>query len=151
MMHAPLPFRLHRAGRDTMGLEGFASVSYRVDGVLHLTPEGLTFDWRETSTREEVSLARVGTDVDVYDLEPLDLPTQRLAGAWVIGGWWWPRLELRVRSVGDLEGVPGARGVTLVLRIHRRDRDLARGIAGTIMARIRNETPAQSPSAARPG
>lgn len=141
MMHVPLPFQLRAGGRDTMGLEGIESVSYRVDGVLRLTPEGLLFEWSETRTEERVSLARIGTDVDQYPLEPLLLPMQRVAGAWVIGGWWWPRLELRAHSVQDFEDVPGARGVTLVLRIHRRDRELARALAGAIAARLRNETP----------
>lgn len=140
----PLPFRLSPSGRDTMGLEGIESVSFRVDGLLHLTADGLRFEWDETRTSERFSLERTGTDVEHYALEPLDLPFDRIAGAWVIGGWWWPRLELRARALEDWEGVPGARGVTLVLRLARRDRALAEAIASQITRRITDETPSRA-------
>lgn len=129
----PLPFRLGPPGKDTIDLEGIKSVSYRLDGLLHLTDDGITLEWTETRTVEEVSLDRVGTDVDEAGTVSLEVPMERLAGAWVIGGWWWPRLELRARGFEDFEQVPGVRGVTLSLRIHRRDRALANAIAGEIV------------------
>lgn len=130
----PLPFRVGVPGRDTMDLELIESVSSRIDGLLHLRADGIRLEWQETETREQVSLERVGTDVERYELQPLELPYDRIAGAWVIGGWWWPRLELRARSFADLEGVPGARGITLMLRIQRRDRALARAVAAELVA-----------------
>ena len=143
-MMSPLPFRIGVAGRDTMGLEGIESVSYRVDGLLLLTGDGLRFEWDETRTSERLSLERTGTDVEEYALEPLELPFDRLGGAWLIGGWWWPRLELRARALEDWDGVPGARGVTLVLRVARRDRALARAIAAQLTQRIAHETPSSA-------
>lgn len=140
----PLPFTMGAPGRDTMGLEGIESVSYRVDGLVHVTPEGLTLEWNETRTSERFSLERTGTDVEEYELEPLELPFDHLAGAWVVGGWWWPRLELRARSLEVFEGVPGARGVTLTLRIKRRDRALARRIAAALHSPHQLETHAGS-------
>ena len=68
----PLPFRLNPTGRDSVDLDGIASVSHVLTGRL-------------------------------------------LAGAWVLGGWWMPRFDLRVRSVEDPEGVPATRGVALAL------------------------------------
>ena len=132
----PLPFKLSATGRDSMGLDGIESVSYQSDGLLHLTDTGLLLEWTETRTSEKVSLERIGTDVTTFEPELLELPFERLAGAWVIGGWWWPRLELRAATLDDLAGAPGARGVTLVLKIHRRDRETARAIAAEVQARV---------------
>jgi hypothetical protein len=128
----PLPFRLNPTGRDTLGFEGIESVSYRVDGLLRLADQSVTLEWTGTRTTEQVSLDKIGTDVDELPLEWLEVPFGRLAGAWVIGGWWWPRLELRARGVEDFDGVPATRCVTLRLRIHRRDRRLAHAIASEI-------------------
>jgi hypothetical protein len=86
-----------------------------------------------------VSLDRVGTDVAEVASDWLDLPFERIAAAWVIGGWWRPQLEIRTRSIEDLEDVPAARGITLRLRIHRRDRRLALAIAAEIEARFQAE------------
>jgi hypothetical protein len=132
----PLPFRLSVPGRDTIGFEGIKSVSYRADGLLHLHDEGITLEWTETRTIDEVSLENIGTNVDASAADGLEVPMSRLAGAWVIGGWWWPRLELRARGLEDFQYVPGVRGVTLSLRIHRRDRELARAIAREIEAGV---------------
>jgi hypothetical protein len=116
------------------------SVSYRLDGLLHLTDHGVALEWIETRTLEQVSLEKIGTDVDEVATDILEVPMARLAGAWVIGGWWWPQLELRARGFKDFEEVPGARGVSLRLRIHRRDRALARAIAGEIQAGVAAES-----------
>ena len=115
-------------------MDGIESVGNRVDGVLRLEEHGLSLEWNETQTIQEVSLARVGTEVRELPLEWLDLPMERVTGAWLVGGWWRPRLEVRLLSSEDLAGVPGARGVTLPLRIRRRDRELARVIAAAIVA-----------------
>lgn len=132
----PLPFRLSPTGRDTLALEGIESVSYRFDGFLRLADQSVTLEWSGTRTTEQVSLDKIGTDVDEFPLEWLEVPFRRLAAAWVIGGWWWPRLELRARGVEDFDQVPAARGITLRLRIRRRDRGLARAIASEIEARV---------------
>ena len=129
-----LPFRLGSPGKDTIDIEGIKSVSYRADGLLHLTDDGIDLEWTETRTVDEVSLDGIGTRVSESAPEYLDLPMERIAGAWVIGGWWWPRLELRARGLDDFAEVPGSRGVTLRLRIHRRDRALAHDIAQQIRA-----------------
>ena len=136
MLLDPLPFRLNPTGRDTLAFEGIESVSYCLDGFLRLADQGVTLEWAGTRTSEQVSLDRIGTRVVELPLEWVELPFQRLAAAWVIGGWWWPRLELRARSVEDFDEVPTARGITLRLRIHRRDRELARAVAAEIEAGV---------------
>ena len=131
-----LPFRLHPTGRDTIGFERIESVSYRLSGLLRLADQGVILEWTGTRTTQQVSLDKIGTDVDQLPLECFELPFGRIAGAWVIGGWWRPRFELRARQDEDLNGVPSTRGVTLSLRIHRRDRGLAHAIASEIAARV---------------
>lgn len=132
----PLPFRLKRPGWDSVGFSGIESVSHRADGTLRVTEQGVRLEWAEVQTVEQVSLDRVSTDVNELPPEWLELPSERIAGAWLVGGWWAPRLDLRARETGDFEGVPGVRGVTLSLRIHRRDRPLAGAIAQAIASRL---------------
>lgn len=131
----PLPCRLNASGKDTMDFLGVQSVSYRLDGILHVGDDGITLEWTGTRTTEEVSLTRVATEVDELPLEWLEMPMEQLTGATVLGGWWWPRLELRARALADFVDVPGARGVTLPLYIQRRDRALARRVAREITIR----------------
>jgi hypothetical protein len=119
-----------------MGFNGIESVSHRADGILRVTERGVALEWAEVQTVEEVTLEHVGTDVIELPPEWLELPSERIAGAWLVGGWWSPCLDLRVCEMEDLEGVPGVRGVTLSLRIHRRDRALASAIAQAIVSRI---------------
>lgn len=132
----PLPFRLSRPGWDAMDLSGIESVSHRADGLLYVTADGVRLEWAEVRTVERFSLERIGTRVVKLTPEWLELPDACIAGAWLAGGWWAPRLELRTRELAHLDGVPGARGVTLPLRIHRRDRALAGTIATEITRRI---------------
>jgi hypothetical protein len=130
----PLPFRLGVTGRDTVGADGIESVSYRVNGTLRLEEGNIVLEWTGTRTLDRVSLDGIGTDVIELPVDRFELPIERIAGMWVIGGWWAPRLELRARAPEDLDGVPATRGVTLRLRIRRRDRTLARAVASEIAA-----------------
>ncbi|HEX5635076.1 MAG TPA: hypothetical protein VFX50_17655, partial [Gemmatimonadales bacterium] len=130
----PLPFRLKSPDKDSFALDGIASVSSRIDGLLQLTEAGVLLEWRETRTTDRVSFERIGTDVEELPTQWLELPFERIAGAWVIGGWWRPRMELRARGLDDFAGVPGSRGVTQVLQLHRRDRALALAMAAEIHA-----------------
>lgn len=136
MLLNPLPFRLKGPGRDAVEWAGIESVSYRVDGLLSLADQRVILEWKGTRTTQQVSFDGIGTDVDEFPPERLEVPFGRIAGAWVIGGWWWPRLELRARGLEDFDGVPGTHGVTLRMRIHRRDRVLARTIAFEIERRV---------------
>lgn len=111
------------------------SVSWQLTGWLRLGDEGVTLELTGTRTTQQVSLDKIGTDVQEMPLDRFELPFDRIAGAWLIGGWWMPQLELRTRSDDDLKGLPAVRGVTLALRIQRRDRGLAQAIASEIEAR----------------
>jgi hypothetical protein len=123
-----------------MAFEGIESVSYQVHGLLHLTDDAVRLEWTGTRSVEQVSLDRVGTDVQELPEEWLEVPYDRLAGAWVIGGWWWPQLELRAHSPEDFIDMPATRGVTLRLRLRRGDRDLAREIASEINTHLTTAT-----------
>lgn len=136
----PLPFRINPGGRDIIGFDGIESVTTRLDGLLYLADRAVTLEWSGTQTIQRVSLDRLGTDKNPLPLEEFQLPFSRIAGAWVLGGWWRPRLELRARHDGDLDGVPSTRGVTLSLRIRLRDRALASEVAAEILARVSNDS-----------
>ena len=128
----PLPFRFRVPGKDTVGLIGFESVSYKVEGLLHLSDHLVTLEWSGTQTIEQFTFEKVGTDVDDYPHDWLELPVTMISDARAMGGWWWPRFELRARRLDAFDTVPTARGATLSLRIRRRDRTRAREMAVAI-------------------
>jgi hypothetical protein len=123
----PLPVQLQQAGSDTVGLTKVESVSYRAVGLLHLTDWGLILEWTSTRTTERVSMmGEVTTDVEELPLQTVEIPYEAIASVRRFGGWWRPQIEIRVKGLSVLRGVPGVNGVALQLRIERRDRSLAR-------------------------
>jgi len=129
----PLPFRLRVPGIDKIDLQGIRSISYRVEGLLHLDGSTVALEWAGTRKTEWVALGRVTDEVDRSPLARVELPASAIAGARVHGGWWAPRLELRARSLAVFDGIPGARPGVLRLRISRRDREHASAMAAAIV------------------
>lgn len=128
----PVPFYLPLPGRDTLGLDGAQSISYRVHGMLHLDDDMATFEWITTRHSEQVSF--FGVDVDDEETQPelLDLPVSWIAGAALKGAWWRPRLVLRSRRLDAFDGAPGGGRGTITLRIRREDRQVARTMADAL-------------------
>lgn len=128
----PLPFRLRVPGTDTVGFAGIKSVTYDVEGLLHLAGHTVTIEWSGTQTTEQVSLEKIGTDVDELPHDWLELPVTFISDARVLGVWWRPRFELRARRLDAFQIVPSARGATLTMKIRRLDRARAREMAVAI-------------------
>jgi hypothetical protein len=131
-LNHPLPFRLNVPGEDTLDLRGARSVSYRLDGLLHVAADLLTFEWAATRRTQRVSLTGVKDEVDDSPVGTIEVPRPSITRAQVRGGWWAPRLQLWARRIDAFDGIPGARPGTLTLRIHRRDRAHAHAIAEAI-------------------
>jgi hypothetical protein len=55
----PLPFRLKIPGEDTLDWRGVRSISYRLDGLLHVVGDVITFEWAATRHTQRVSLTGV--------------------------------------------------------------------------------------------
>ncbi len=128
----PLAFRLKVPGEDTLDSRGARSISYRLDGLLHLVGDMLTFEWAATRRTQLVSLGGVKDQVDESPIGAVQVPQRWITRAQVRGGWWAPRLQLRARRIDAFDGIPGARPGTLTLRIRRRDRAHANAIARVI-------------------
>ena len=130
----PLPFRLKVAGRDAVDAEGVWSISYRLDGLLHLADETITLEWAATRHTQQVSFSGVRDEVDHSPVGRVDIPLDWITRVQLRRGWWGRRLQLWAGRLDAFDGVPGARAGTVTLRIHRRDRDHARAIAAAISA-----------------
>lgn len=128
----PLPFRLNLPGRDTVDLTGLTSIGYKVKGLLQVDGDTITMEWAAARTTQAVSLLDVVDDVDYSPIASVALRASWIAQARVTGGWWAPRLRLRARQLDVFRLIPGARGDSLALRIHRRDRTHARAVAAAI-------------------
>ena len=134
----PLPFLLPVARRDTLDDRGARSITYRVDGLLHLEETGLVLEWAATERIQRVSLTSIRTDHEDLPLETLEMPLSWIAEARLVGGWWMPRLELRARRLDAFDGVPSAGAGVLRLRIGRRyRRQAAEMVAAIDLARTR--------------
>ena len=136
----PLPFRLKVPGQDVIDTEGVWSISYKAEGLLHLDGDVLVVEWQATRTTEKVAVSGIGTDVDHSPIATLEVPIELVAGMRYRGGWWWPRLELRGRTLDAFDGIPGARPGVVSLRVRRRDRAHARGFAAAFES-ARREPP----------
>ncbi len=136
----PLPFRIRIPGEDSIDTSGVRSVSYRVEGLLHLTDDTLEFEWTATETTEQVSLTKIGTEVSQSPIGRLELPLDILAEVRLRGGWMLPRLLLRARRLGAFERMPRAKGTTVTLRIRRRFRKQAQEMVAAIELAQANAT-----------
>lgn len=128
----PLPFRLPVPGRDTFDADGIGSVSYRMEGFLHLDGGNLTFEWTGTKQTQLVDFTRITDRVDPLPVEWLDVPAGWITEARLAGGWWAPRLRLRANRLDAFDDIPSARPGAVTLRIRRRDRALARQTVAAI-------------------
>ncbi|MDH3290220.1 MAG: hypothetical protein OEO20_01805 [Gemmatimonadota bacterium] len=131
-LNYPLPFRLKVPGEDTLDMRGARSVSYRLDGLLHVAADLLTFEWAATRRTQRVSLTGVKDEAEDSPIGTLEVPRSSIARAQLRGGWWAPRLQLWAGRIDAFDGIPGARPGMLTLRIHRRDRGHARAMAEAI-------------------
>lgn len=145
----PLPFRLPVAGHDDIdGLE-VVSLSVKVDGLAHWSDGVLTLEWAETQHIDEVSFARVRSDIVAQPPLAVDIPIDALASATLAGRWWRPRVELRARYIDAFANIPGARPGRVTLRIKRRDRGLAKQLVDALQSELTSQSLAD-PDGPRP-
>jgi hypothetical protein len=128
----PLPFRIQVEGEDVIDFGGIRSVSYRVEGLLHLVADALKFEWSAIERTERVSLSRIGTDVDHSPIGTLEVQAGWIAEVRLHGGWWWPRMAFRARRLDAFQGMPGARPGAITLKIRRRYRKQAKALVAAI-------------------
>lgn len=125
----PLPFRLSLPGEDSVKLSGFRSISYNIEGLLHVSDLVVTVEWTGTQTTEQFTFEKVGTDVDKLPIDWVEIPASEISDARVYRYWWSPCLELRSRRLDTFDDIPSARSAILRLKINRRDRAHARDMA----------------------
>jgi hypothetical protein len=128
----PLPFRIGIPGQDAIDFKGIRSVSYRVDGLLHLVNDTLAFEWTATETTERVGFTGIHTGFDSSPIGRLEVPAGWIAEARLGWGWWRLRLNLRARRLDAFEGMPGAKAGVLTLKIRRRFRKQAKTMVAAI-------------------
>lgn len=141
-VHHPLPFQLKIPGEDTLDSRGARSVSYRLEGLLHLESETLRFEWAATRHTEMVSIFGVKDYVDESPVGSIHVPRRLITRALVRGGWWAPRVQFWAQRIDAFDGIPGARPGTITLRVRRRDRVLAHAVVEAIASASMPPSPA---------
>jgi hypothetical protein len=132
----PLPFKLKIPGEDTIDWQGVRSISYRLDGLLSLSDDAVTLEWKARRHTEHVGIGGVKDVVDESPIGTMEISRALIARVRVVG-WFRPRLQMWARQIDAFEGIPSARPGMLSLRIRRPDRRLARAVAEAL-------TPSQS-------
>lgn len=145
MIVEPVPFQVPLPGRDTIGLDGIRSTTWRLHGLLHLDADVLVFEWSTVRHSERVSLTSVTVKDDVTPAELLDVPVAWIADAELRGAWWRPRLVLRGRRLDAFDGIPGAGPGTVSLPVRRRDRAIAAAMAAALADLRRLGSPSDRP------
>ncbi len=127
-IHDPLAFEFNLPDRDTVDWGGIRSTSYRLNGLLHLSSDSITLEWKATRRTEQISLMGIKEEVDESPVGVVQIPRDAILRARV-RGWWRPRLQLWGRWLNVFDGFPGEGGDMLVLGIRREDRRRASAIA----------------------
>lgn len=127
----PVPFSIRVPGEDVIDFKGIRSVSYRVEGLLHLANDMLEFEWTATEKTDRVSVTGIGTVVDRSPIGRLKLPVGWVAEV-ELRGRWLPRVRFRARRLDAFEDMPGATAGTLTLKIRRRYRRQAAALIAAI-------------------
>jgi hypothetical protein len=136
---APLPFRFKVGEETTWDVTTMREVSSRLDGLLHLEEDVVILEWTRTDTIEEVGFTGGTDEKRVSELEGWEIPIEWILDARLVGGWFFPAVELRARAMHVFEGIPGANASTVRLRYARRDGGLARDMVAGINKAVKGE------------
>ena len=128
----PLPFRIRVPGHDTIDSQGIISISFKLEGLLHIVEDTVSLEWTATRQVESVSTSGIRDEVDQSPVGTCDVPMSVILEARLSGGWWAPKLVLRGTRLDVFKGIPTAQSGTAKLRIQRRDREKARAVCAVI-------------------
>jgi hypothetical protein len=128
----PLPFRIKVPGYDAFDAQGIVSITIKLEGLLSVSDNAITLEWKATRQIDSVSLSGVTDEVDESPVGRCEIPVDLILEARLRGGWWSPRLELRARRLDAFENIPTAQSGIAKLRIRRLDRDRARAVCAAI-------------------
>ncbi|MGE0353227.1 MAG: hypothetical protein AB7I33_16845 [Gemmatimonadales bacterium] len=128
----PLPFRLRVPGEDTVDYRGARSISWRIEGLLHLEGDMLVFEWSGVRKEDRAGVGGVKSVQEELPHEVQNVPVEWISEVTMGGIWVLPSLILRARRLDAFEGVPSARPGYLRLRLRRRDVDCARAMLRAI-------------------
>lgn len=92
-LNNPLPFKLKIPGEDTIDWRGVRSVSYRLDGLLSLSDDVVTLEWKARRHTEHVGIGGVKDVVDESPIGTMEISRDLIARARV-NGWFRPRLQM---------------------------------------------------------
>lgn len=142
----PLPFRLRVPGEDTVDHRGARSISWRIEGLLHLEGAMLILEWSGVRKEDRAGAGGIKSVQEELPHEVQNVPVEWISEVTMGGIWVLPSLILRARRLDAFEGVPSARPGYLRLRLRRRDVDCARAMLRAIRdARARDELEATDP------
>lgn len=127
-MTVALPFRLKATDESEVAAWYLRAVSYRLHGIARLEDGRLVIQWSGTSEVTEVKGTAARVREETLPVRSVALPITRITTVMLAGGWWRPRVVLRVADLSVLAAIPGAAHGALTLWIRRGDRALAQDL-----------------------
>ncbi|HET8624224.1 MAG TPA: hypothetical protein VFM14_11715 [Gemmatimonadales bacterium] len=117
-----VPFRLRvPATTRTGGMRSVTSREHDVRGIARIEQDALVLEWSGTTTVSEVEGFATDVRSEPFPAGRRAVPLTAVRSIRRLGWWWRPRVELQVRELDALAGVPAARGPTLSLDLDRDD------------------------------
>lgn len=114
MERVTVPFQIGTTVRDM-------TTQHSARGVVRIEDDRLIIEYRETTVDMMTTKSEDGPVREVA------IPTSDVESIEIGRRWFWGgALRIRVRKLSSIDGVPGATGNELKLRVRRRDHDRAR-------------------------
>ena len=127
-----VPFTIRVPGDSRVGKWGDVSTTkHRVHGLARLEGDALVLEWSGTIEHQYIGL-EVRTERVPLPVRRLAIPVRLIRAIDLEGGWWRPRIELRVSALEALGELPGVEQDRARLKVSRRDR----GAAGELVAAV---------------
>ena len=133
-----LAFALRVPGESrTGGLRSALTREHDVRGLASVRGAELVLEWSGTTRVSEVRGFAADVRREPFPAGRRAIPLAALASIRRRGWWWRPRVELRVRELEALDGVPGADGSSLRLLVDHADLECAGRLVITTQATAR--------------
>lgn len=127
-----VPFSLTLAKETQIERGRVQSKEFQVRGVARVEADRLTLEWSGSIEITEIEGTTMRNLRQSVPAQRLVLPAARIAQMELRSRWWKPHIELRTSGIGPLELVPTASAGRVLLRITRRDWNIARELVSHV-------------------
>lgn len=127
-----LPFHLRVPDQAEINGPEITTISHRLWGVARIEGAAVVLEWGGTREVARVKPGALRSTPEAVPTGEVRLAVTGVVAAALRGGWWRPRLEIRLRELRQVLPFPGMVPGVLLLWLARRDRRAAREFLVTL-------------------